>query len=742
MEEICGYVERITFQNDENGYTVARFKQPSRQELTTIVGALPAVQPGETLRCQGTWSQHLIHGWQFEVKFHSVEAPANLEGIKKYLASGLIKGIGATYAGRIVKKFGTETLQVIDQDLKQLLTIEGIGKKRIQKIQICWENQKFIREVMIFLQQYGVSPVYAQKIFKKFGNESIQKVQDNPYVLAREIHGVGFKSADTIAQKMGIAKDSKQRIEAGIEFVLQQLSGEGHVCYPVEEFLDEAQKILEVECNPIRSLLQQLKTESRISLELLKQEIEEEENKESDKESEPNLSPSSKKSESIDFIWIKSLFVSETGIAKELKRIQLAPCNLKKIDVAKALDWVQKELNIDLASNQKSAVAQAVTEKVQIITGGPGTGKSTITNAILHITGLLTNKILLAAPTGKAAKRMSEITHKKAYTIHGLLEFDFKAGGFKKNRKTPLDCDLLIIDESSMIDTYLMYSLLKAVPEKARLIFVGDINQLPSVGPGNTLKDMIQSESLPVTMLNKIYRQAAGSKIITNAHKINEGSFPYLKNDPKSDFFFVEKQTPEEILASILSLTQHRIPKKYGFNALEDIQVLAPMKRGIIGTENLNVQLQEALNPNTETITRFGRNFKKGDKVMQIRNNYKKLVSNGDIGIILKINVVEQEMDVEIDGKIINYDFNELDELVLSYAASIHKYQGSECPCVIIPIHTTHFKLLHRNLLYTGVTRGKKLVILVGTKKAIFIAIKNDEVKKRHTGLKQWMEEL
>lgn len=719
MEQIYGYVERLTFHNSENGYTVAQLKQPKQTELTCVVGVMPGIQPGETVRCFGQWKQHLIHGRQFEVANFRVEAPADVVGIRKYLGSGLIKGIGPKYANRIVERFGTDTLAIIESAPEKLFEIAGLGAKRIEKIKTCWNDQRTIRDVMVFLQTYSVSPAFAQKIFKTYGDQSIVKVKENPYALARDIFGIGFKTADTLAQKMGIARDAVQRLDAGIEYVLSQLSNDGHVCYPVDDFLKEAEKVLEALPAQLEERLTVLKQEERIEL---KEIIE--------------------KGKKRRFVWLKSLYLAEMGIARELRRLKRGSSAIRSIDKERALEWVQKELKIELASHQQQAVGYAIAHKLHIITGGPGTGKSTITNAILSITNKLTQKICLAAPTGRAAKRMSEITKFKASTIHSLLEFDFKAGGFKRNRENLLECDLMIVDEASMIDTFLMYSLLKALPDHTRVIFVGDIHQLPSVGPGNVLKDMIASLSLSVTTLTEIFRQAAGSHIITNAHRINRGIFPQIYNGQNSDFFFMECQENEEVLNTIIKLVSQRLPNRYGFNPTEDIQVLAPMKKGIIGTENLNQALQQILNPKEMALFRAGYKFQAGDKVMQIRNDYKREVFNGDIGYIQEIDAEEQQVLVRFDERDVPYDYADLDELVLAYAISVHKFQGSECPCVVMPVHTSHFMLLHRNLLYTGITRGKKLVVLVGTKKALAIAIKKDDVQKRHTSLQQNIMEL
>jgi exodeoxyribonuclease V alpha subunit len=719
MEQVFGYIERITFQNGENGYTVAQLQQKNGTNLTCLVGIMPGLQPGETVRCLGSWKNHLIHGHQFEVSSFQVEAPADVIGIRKYLGSGLIKGIGATYADRIVEMFGANTFSIIEHSPDELSKIPGLGKKRIQKIKTCWDDQKSIRQVMIFLQTYGVSPAFAQKIFKTYGNQSVTRVQENPYALARDIFGIGFKSADNLAQKIGFAIDSAARIDAGVEYVLSELASDGHVCYPISEFLIEAEKILTIATPLIEARLLILQQEARIETrELIK---------------------NGKKSR---FIWLKSLFLAEIGIVRELKRLQKAKSLLRSIDTIKALEWVQKQLTIDLAIQQKQAITSAITGKLHIITGGPGTGKSTITNAILTITHHLTTKILLAAPTGRAAKRMAEITKHKACTIHSLLEFDFKTYGFKRNLSNPLECDLLILDEASMVDTFLMHSLLKAIPDHARVIFIGDINQLPSVGPGNVLKDMIASLCVPVTQLNEIFRQAAGSHIITNAHRINQGMFPQLYNGKESDFFFMECQESQDVLHTIIKLVSQRIPHKYGFHPTQEIQVLAPMKKGVIGIENLNQSLQQILNPQPTALFRGNQKLQLGDKVMQMRNDYKKEVFNGDIGYIQVIDTEEQQVLIQFEEKEVIYEYSDLDELSLAYAISIHKFQGSQCRCIVMPVHTSHFMLLHRNLLYTGITRGEKLVVLVGTKKALAIAIKNDEVQQRYTSLQQNLMEF
>ncbi|NNM43139.1 MAG: ATP-dependent RecD-like DNA helicase [Chlamydiae bacterium] len=706
MEQIYGYIESIVFSEEEKGFTVARLKEPKKADLTCIVGYMPSIQPGETITCKGAWKTHPHHGKQFEVSEFVTTAPSDVVGIQKYLESGLIKGIGPAYAEKIVKQFGLKTLDIIDETPHRLLEIPGIGDKRVEKIISCWDQQKSIRSVMIFLRSHQVSPAYAQKIYKTYGDKSIEKVQSNPYALAKEIFGIGFKTADKIANSLGIPLDSPIRIKAAIEHMLWEVSNEGHVCYPKPDLLQDIATLLELSGLKVEAALKELTEQGDVVLQE-------------------------------EMLWVKPLYLCEIGIAREIARLNQYPSQLRTVHLEKAIEWVQQKLSIQLAPEQKIAVQEALLKKQHIITGGPGTGKSTITKAILAITEKLTDKILLAAPTGRAAKRMTEITRKKAFTIHSLLEMNFQAGGFKRNRENPLVCDLLIVDESSMIDTQLMYHLLKAIPNSARVIFIGDIDQLPSVGPGNVLKDMISSERIGVTQLKQIFRQAAGSRIITNAHRINQGEFPDISYAPKNDFIFIEKETPEEIASAIVELVKNRLTKNYRFHRFDDIQVLSPMKRGIIGCENLNMLLQKELNPSMTPLLRMGQAFHVGDKVMQIRNNYQKHVYNGDVGKIVALDMTEQELQVLFDGKTVTYDFTELDELTLAYAVSIHKYQGSECPCIIIPIHISHFKLLNRNLIYTGVTRGKRLVILLGSKKALAIGVKNEEVKKRNTGLVQ-----
>ncbi len=705
MEELTGHIESILYANPENSFTVAKLQSPKYDKLITLVGFFPSLLSGESISCQGEWTIHPQYGKQFEAKEHTIQPPSDIIGIQKYLESGLVKGIGPVYAKKIVDRFKEETLTIIDNSSHRLLEISGIGKKKVKQIKECWEGQRQIRQVMIFLRGHGVSPGYAQKIYKTYGNESIEKVKLAPYQLAKDIFGIGFKIADNIAQNLGHSKTCEERIEAGIEHILWELSNEGNTCYPKEGLIAKVGELLEIAASLVEEKLKHLINKNEL--------IEDR------------------------YIFLKSLYTYEQSIAQQIHRLLSTPVSFRQIDVRKAVDWAEHQLHLSLALQQKVAVEHALQEKMHIVTGGPGTGKSTITNVILTILGKLTNKILLAAPTGRAAKRLIEITKKRSVTIHSLLEFDFVTGLFKRNENNPLICDLLIIDEASMIDTFLMASLLQAVPSHARILFIGDIDQLPSVGAGNVLKDMIASCKISTTRLIEIFRQGIGSRIVLNAHRINQGKFPDLSYQPTSDFRYYPFEEPSTIQQKILQLVKEELPKEKHFDPMKDIQVLSPMKKGAIGIEMLNHLLQQTLNPSIHPFYRGGRTFHVGDKVMQIRNNYNKKVFNGDIGKIIDIDSKEEKMLIDYEEKIVSYEFSELDEIVLAYAVSVHKYQGSESPCIVLPIHTSHFKLLYRNLLYTAITRGKKLVVLVGTKKSIAIAIKNEEVNTRYTGLQK-----
>jgi exodeoxyribonuclease V alpha subunit len=716
MSVIQGLLEKISFHNEENDFVVAKLREKEKKELTTIVGNLSGVNPGESLKLTGQWVQNKRFGEQFQVESFEVTVPATLHGIQKYLASGLIQGIGPIMSERIVEKFGLYTLEVIEKKPERLSEVEGIGPKRISMIRKAWVEQKEIKEIMIFLQGHGVGAAYSAKIYKQYGDQSIERVRENPYRLAHDIYGVGFITADKIAQSLGIDRNSLIRAKAGLLFVLNQLTEEGHVYYPENQLIHKAKEILSVDEEIIILAVRELTKEKELFLE--------------DLDPEGHLKAA----------YLAPFHVAETGVAQRLINLKESPSNVRPIHPEKAIEWVQQKLNIELAQKQEEAVLLAATSKVLIITGGPGTGKTTLITAILRIFQQLKLRILLAAPTGRAAKRMNEATGWEAKTIHRLLEYSPHKGDFKKDQDDPLEADVVIIDEASMVDTLLMYHLLKAIPPHAHLILVGDVDQLPSVGPGNVLKDIIRSGKFTVVRLTEIFRQAQESMIVVNAHKVNQGEIPALKetDEPgKTDFQFIQEEDPEKILQNILDLCSERIPRQFGFHPLREIQVLTPMHKGTIGVTNLNIELQKRLNPGQSGITRGAWTFRSGDKVMQIVNNYDKDVFNGDIGWISKIDPEEREVVIEFDGRGVPYDYSDLDEVVLAYAVSVHKSQGSEYPVVILPVVTQHYMLLQRNLIYTGITRAKKLVILIGTKKALAIAIRNNKPQRRYTLLSE-----
>ena len=709
--ELQGQLERITYHNEENHYTIAKLKVKGQRDLVTIVGCLVSMTPGEVLRLKGDWASHPKYGEQFKVVSYETVTPATVKGIERYLGSGLIKGIGPVMAKRLVNKFGLETLEIIEKSVGRLKEVEGIGEKRIDMISTAWAEQKEVRDVMLFLQGHEVSSTYAAKIYRQYGKESIRVVKENPFRLADDIFGIGFLTADKIAGNLGIPKDSEMRAEAGILYVLRKLADEGHVYYPHAELIEEARKILDIDTSIITSALGRVASEKRVVIE--------------DKA-----------------VYLSELYAAEVGVAVSLKAVLAAAKSLIRFDRDAAIKGVQEELKITLAEKQIQAVRESLDKKVMVITGGPGTGKTTIINAILRIYRRAGQRVLLAAPTGRAAKRMSEATGFEAKTIHRLLEFSPKDNGFRKNEQDRLDADLIIIDEASMVDTILMHHLSRAVRPETTLILVGDIDQLPSVGAGNVLKDIIDSGRIPTVRLNEIFRQAKESMIIINAHRINNGEFPYITADKEKlqDFYFVELEEPEKVLEMIVHMCRNRIPERFGFHPLDDIQVLTPMHRGIVGASSLNAALQKELNGSPDGLQRGGRIFKTGDKVMQIRNNYDKDVYNGDIGRIISIDKEAQEVTVSFDAKRVDYDFSDLDEIVLAYAVSVHKSQGSEYPVVVMPLLTQHYLLLQRNLLYTAITRGKRLVVIIGTKKALGIAIRNNKQQLRYTRLKERLQ--
>lgn len=710
-----GTIERITYVNEETQYVVARLDVPGFREPATIVGNLPSLTPGQTLRLHGTWTHHRKYGDQFQVERCETISPATLNGIQRYLGSGLIKGIGPIFAKRLVDAFGLDTLRVVEEEPDHLLEVEGIGPLRLQRIRTAWAEQKEIREVMLFLQGHGISSAYAVKIFKAYGQAAIATVKANPYRLAQDIYGIGFKTADRMAQNLGVPHDSPLRARAGILHALQALSDEGHVYALEADLLREAETTLEIPRTLLLEAIPDLLREGQLVVEDL---------------------PGGGRA-----IYLKPLYVAEERVARRLSDILRAPRLPMQIDAEKALAWVEGITRLQLASQQREAIRMVLTHKVLVITGGPGTGKTTILRCIIRILEKKGVRIHLASPTGRAAKRMAEATGCEAMTIHRLLEWSPAVAGFQRNAHRPLETDLVIVDEASMIDVLLMNSLLRAIPLMATVVLVGDADQLPSVGPGTVLKDILDSGRVPAVRLTEIFRQAERSRIVLNAHRVNRGEFPDLSRPPRgqeSDFHFLSEEDQERLQQLIVDLASRRLPARYGFDPVEEIQVLTPMHRGVIGAAQLNAALQATLNParpGVMEVMRGGRVFRVGDRVMQIRNNYDKEVYNGDIGRITRIDLADQEVVVRVDGRSVRYDFSALDELTLAYAATVHKSQGSEYPAVILPVHTTHYPMLQRNLLYTAVTRAKRLLVLVGTEKALAIAVKNDATLHRCTRL-------
>lgn len=703
MIKIRCVIDHITYQNQENGYSVMRVKVKDYKDPVTLVGNLLDVPVGAVLLCEGDWKMDKRYGNQFVAETWEEVMPATVYGIEKYLGSGLVKGIGPKFAHLIVEKFGTDTIEIIEDNIERLYEVAGIGKKRVEKIKESWEKQKDIKNVMLFLQQYGVSTAYAAKIYRQYGKESIEKVKDNPYRLADDILGIGFKTADGIASKMGYENNDIRRCKSGLLYTLNELSNDGHVYAVEEQLVESAKKLLEADEEPIREALKEMLASEDL--------IEENE-----------------------AIYLPPFYHSERGTAKKLLSLLLVNTSTL-FDGQMDIDAIQKQSGIEYDDVQIAAIKQAIDSKVMVLTGGPGTGKTTTTQGIIAAYKAAGLRILLAAPTGRASKRMSEATGMEAKTIHRLLEYN-PQDGYKRNDENPLEGDALIVDECSMIDIILMYNLMKAIPEHMRLVMVGDIDQLPSVGAGNVLRDIIESEKIPVIRLTRIFRQAQSSRIVMSAHAINQGRFPDISNGMNTDFFFIKKDDPEQVADEIVKLVRDRLPKAYK-QPLCNIQVLTPMQRSVVGAGNLNTVLQQALNHNTLSLSRGGNTYKLGDRVMQIRNNYDKNVFNGDIGTVEKVNLEDRTLTINFDDTMVEYEASELDEVVLAYATTIHKSQGSEYPIVVIPVLMTHFVMLQRNLIYTGITRAKKICVLIGQTKALSYAIRNLTVSKRNTLLKE-----
>jgi len=733
-EVLAGSIERVTFHNAENGFCVLRIKARGHRDLVTVVGHAAEISAGEWVTVSGTWVNSREHGQQFKASFLRASAPTTAEGIEKYLGSGMIRGIGPIYASKLVAVFGAEVFEVIEQEPERLREVPGIGKVRAGRIAQAWADQKVVREIMVFLHSHGVGTARAVRIFKTYGNDAVQVMAENPYRLARDIRGIGFRTADAIAARLGIKPEAMIRLRAGINYALLEASGDGHCGLPCAELLKLAGELLAVE-RP-SGPLDETGASSRVPLEpgLIQSALDLE------------LAEGSVVADTLaaePAIFLANLHRDERRIAAALQALAAGRPPWGAIDSAKAVPWVEQRLALELAASQKAAVEQALAAKVLVITGGPGVGKTTLINAILRILAAKKLRILLCAPTGRAAKRMGETTGLEAKTIHRLLEFDPAAFGFKRGAELPLECDLLVVDETSMVDVPLMASLLDALPPEAGLLLVGDVDQLPSVGPGQVLADLINSGALPVARLTEVFRQAASSRIITTAHAINAGTIPDLRPPPagaSTDFYFLPAETPEQAVALILKVVGERIPARFGLDPIAQVQVLCPMARGGCGSRSLNIELQQLLNPDpTEQVERFGWRFAPADKVMQVANDYEKEVFNGDVGTVETIDADASELTVRFDGREVTYGWGELDNLVPAYACTIHKSQGSEYPAVVIPLLTQHYAMLQRNLVYTGITRGKQLVVLVGQKKALAMAVKNHLGRRRYTKLAEWL---
>ena len=712
-EVLAGLVDRVTFHNSESGFCVLRVKARGQRDPITVIGHAAMISAGEFVQASGGWINDRTHGVQFRASFLKATAPTTIEGIEKYLGSGMIRGIGPVYAKKLVRAFGDAVFEVIAQEPGRLREVTGIGPKRAERIIAGWAEQRIIREIMLFLHSNGVGTSRAVRIYKTYGADAVQLISENPYRLARDIRGIGFRTADQIAAKLGIEKTALIRVRAGISFALAEAMDDGHCGLPYEDLLALTRELLEVPAELV---------ETALGLELRDGTVIGD-----DVESRP-------------CIFLAALYRAEREIAAKLKVLKAGKPPWPSIDAGKAIPWVEKRTKLALAESQIEAVDTALASKMLVITGGPGVGKTTLVNSILKILLAKTVTIALCAPTGRAAKRLSESTGIEAKTIHRLLETDPRTGQFRRDENNPLDCDLLVVDETSMVDVPLMRALLRALPDRAALLLVGDVDQLPSVGPGQVLADIIASGAVPVMRLTEVFRQAAESRIIVNAHRINQGLMPDLARAESGDFYFVNAADPEEGVRKVLAVVRERIPKRFGLDSIRDVQVLCPMNRGGLGARSLNIELQKALNPPGENrIDRFGWTFCPGDKVMQVENDYDKDVYNGDLGVVSRIATEEGELVADFDGRKITYGFGELDELVLAYATTIHKSQGSEYPAVVIPLTTQHYPMLQRNLVYTGVTRGKRLVVLVGQRKALAIAVKGARTRRRWSKLREWL---
>jgi len=712
-EALAGLVERVTFHSAETGFCVLRVKARGQRDLVTVVGHAASISAGEWVQTSGTWVNDRTHGPQFRAAFLKATPPTTLEGIEKYLGSGMIRGIGPVYAKQLVRAFGEAVFELIEQEPARLREVTGIGPKRAARIVAGWAEQRAVREIMLFLHAHGVGTSRAVRIFKTYGQDAVRLIGENPYRLARDIRGIGFLTADKIAERLGIARTAMVRVRAGVSFALAEAMDEGHCGLPVDELASLTERLIEVPPALV---------EEALALELEAGEV------------------IADTVAGRRCVFLAGLHRAERGIAERLHALSAGRPPWPEIDADKAVPWVEARTGLGLAPSQIEALRLALCSKALVITGGPGVGKTTLVNAILRVIRAKGVEVALCAPTGRAAKRLTESTGLEAKTIHRLLEADPGTGGFRRGEEHPLECDLLVLDEASMVDVPLTRALLRALPDRAALLLVGDVDQLPSVGPGQVLADVIASGAVPVIRLTEVFRQAAQSRIVTTAHRINRGQVPELEVVAGSDFFFVEADDPEAGVRKLLSVVRERIPARFGLDPVRDVQVLCPMNRGGLGARALNLELQRALNPpGARRVERFGWSFGPGDKVMQVANDYEREVFNGDLGVVTRVDAEEGELTVSFDGRPVTYGFGELDELALAYATTIHKAQGSEYPAVVIPLTTQHHAMLARNLLYTGLTRGKRLVVLLGQRRALAIAVRNQAGRRRWSRLREWL---